>query len=324
MTLLNYRKSIAEAIARSMRRDPNVIFLGEDVGAAGGAFKSTVGLLEEFGPDRVWDTPISEQAIIGAAIGASLRGLRPIAEIMFADFLGTCWDGIANHAAKMRYMTDGQLAVPIVVRTHGGAGLGFGAQHSQLFDSTAMAIPGLKVVMPSNPIDLIGLFQAAVDDPDPVVFIEHKGLFDVKQEVPDEDFSISLGSASRVVEGTDVTLVAIGAMVPVAAAAAAQCTQTGIASVEVIDLRSLAPLDMATVLESLDRTSRLILVEEGAGICGWGSEVAARVADEGFWKLDAPIRRVTSPPVPTPFAGELEAAWLPTVDRICREIASFY
>lgn len=323
MTVLNYRKAISEAIRRAMARDPDVVFLGEDVGAAGGAFKSTVGLLDEFGPERVWDTPISEQAIIGAAIGAAMRGLRPIAEIMFADFLATCWDGIVNHAAKIRYMTDGQLSVPMVVRAHGGAGLGFGAQHSQLFDATAMSVAGLKVVMPSNPVDLIGLFQAAVADPDPVVFIEHKALFDVKQELPDDDFSIPLGQARVVVEGADVTIVTIGAMVPVAVDAAQECLDNGIGSVEVIDLRTLAPLDMPTVLASLERTSRIVLLEEGPGVCGWGSEVAARVADEGFWKLDAPIRRIRSPRVPTPFAADLEAAWLPTVDRVCREVASY-
>jgi acetoin:2,6-dichlorophenolindophenol oxidoreductase subunit beta len=323
MSVMNYRKAIAEAIARAMRRDSSVIFLGEDVGAAGGAFKTTVGLLEEFGPGRVWDTPISEQAIIGAAIGASMRGLRPIAEIMFADFLGTCWDGVVNHAAKLRYMTDGQLCAPMVIRTHGGAGLGFGAQHSQLFDSAAMSVPGLKVVMPSNPIDLIGMFQAAVDDPDPVLFIEHKALFDVKQEVPDDHYSVPLGEARRVLSGDDATLVTIGAMVPVSVRAAKTCAENGAVSLDVIDLRSLTPLDMATVFESVSRTSRLLIVEEGAGICGWGSEVAARVADEAFWKLDAPIRRVTSPPVPTPFAGVLEDAWLPTSERIVSEIESF-
>jgi pyruvate/2-oxoglutarate/acetoin dehydrogenase E1 component len=320
---MNYRKAIAEAIARAMRRDPRVVFLGEDVGTPGGAFKTTVGLRDEFGPDRVWDTPISEQAIIGAAIGAAMRGYRPIAEIMFADFLGTCWDGIVNHAAKLRYMSNGQLSVPIVIRAHGGAGLGFGAQHSQQFDNLAMSIPGLKVVVPSNPSDLIGLFQAAVDDPDPVLFIEHKALFDTKGEVDDDAFSVPLGSASVVRGGSDVTLVATGAMVHVCVDAATQLSSGGV-SAEVIDLRSLTPLDMTTVLESVAKTSRIIIVQEGAAACGWGSEVAARVADEGFDSLDAPVRRVTSPPVPTPYAAALEREWLPHVDKVIAEVRSFW
>ncbi len=322
MTVINYRKAIAEAIARSMRDDPTVVFLGEDVGVAGGAFKTTVGLREEFGPERVFDTPISEQAIIGAAIGAAMRGLRPIAEIMFSDFLCTCWDGIANHAAKIRYMTDGAYSVPIVIRVHGGAGLGFGAQHSQLFDSLAMSIPGLKVVVPSTPSDLIGLFQSAVRDPDPVLFIEHKALFDVKEDMPPEGHSIPLGQARVVRTGSDLTLVSTGAMVNVAVAAADTVQSRGV-SCEVIDLRTLTPLDMDTVLSSLAKTSRIILVEEGPGICGWSSEVAARVADEGFWMLDAPIRRVCSPPTPTPFAESLEKLWLPSAEAVAAEIESY-
>jgi pyruvate/2-oxoglutarate/acetoin dehydrogenase E1 component len=323
MTIINYRKAIAEAIARSMREDPKVVFLGEDVALAGGAFKTTVGLREEFGPTRVFDTPISEQAIIGAAIGAAMRGLRPIAEIMFADFLGTCWDGIANHAAKIRYMTDGAYSVPIVIRAHGGAGLGFGAQHSQLYDGLAMSIPGLKVVVPSTPSDLIGLFQSAVRDPDPVLFIEHKGLFDVKEEMPPEGHVVPLGKAQVVREGSDLTLVATGAMVPVALAAA-ELVQDRRIDCEVIDLRTLTPLDMHSVLRSVGKTSRLILVEEGPGICGWSSEVAARVADEGFWMLDAPIRRVCSPPTPTPFSESLESLWLPKAEFVAAEIESYW
>jgi pyruvate dehydrogenase E1 component beta subunit len=322
MPTINYRKAISEAIARSMREDPSVVFLGEDVGVAGGAFKTTVGLREEFGPERVFDTPISEQAIIGAAIGAAMRGLRPIAEIMFADFLGTCWDGVANHAAKIRYMTDGAYSVPIVIRAHGGAGLGFGAQHSQLYDGLAMSIPGLKVVVPSTPSDLIGLFQSAVRDPDPVLFIEHKALFDVKEDLPPEGHTVPLGQANVVRQGVDLTLVATGAMVPVALGAAELARARGV-DAEVIDLRTLTPLDMKTVLTSVEKTSRLILVEEGPGICGWSSEVAARVADEGFWMLDAPIRRVCSPPTPTPFAESLEALWLPSVELVAAEMESY-
>lgn len=323
MTKLNYRKAITEAISRSMRRDERVVFLGEDVGAAGGAFKTTVGLLDEFGPNRVWDTPISEQAIIGAAIGAAMRGLRPIAEIMFADFLGTCWDGIANHAAKLRYMTDGQVQVPMVIRVHGGAGLGFASQHSQLWENLAMAVPGLKVVAPSNARDLVGMFQSAVDDDDPVLFIEHKGLFDNKDEVPDDDYRVPLGSADIVRAGKDVSVVTVSAMVPVALDAASILDARGI-SCEVVDLRSLTPLDMDTVFASLRRTSRLVLVEEGPGICGWSAEVSARTAQDGFWLLDAPITRITSPATPVPFAGNLEQHWIPSADRIVDAVSAYW
>jgi pyruvate dehydrogenase E1 component beta subunit len=242
---------------------------------------------------------------------------------MFADFLGTCWDGIANHAAKIRYMTDGAYSVPIVIRAHGGAGLGFGAQHSQLYDGLAMSIPGLKVVVPSTPSDLIGLFQSAVRDPDPVLFIEHKALFDVKEEMPPEGHVVPLGKAQVVREGSDLTLVATGAMVPVALAAA-ELVQDRRIDCEVIDLRTLTPLDMHSVLRSVEKTSRLILVEEGPGICGWSSEVAARVADEGFWMLDAPIRRVCSPPTPTPFSESLESLWLPKAESVAAEIESYW
>jgi pyruvate dehydrogenase E1 component beta subunit len=298
-----------------MRADDRVVFLGEDVGAAGGAFKTTVGLIEEFGPTRVWDTPISEQAIIGAAVGAALRGLRPIAEIMFADFMGTCWDGIANHAAKLRYMTNGQLDVPLVIRVHGGAGLGFGAQHSQLWDNLAMAIPGLKVVMPATPADVVGLMQSAVADPDPVLIIEHKGLFDVKGAVPDAPYSEPIGVARVMSPGRDVTIVTASAMVRLCEQAVAELAPIGI-SAELIDLRTLAPLDLPAVAASLERTGRLLLVEESGGACTWTAEVAARVAEQEFWSLDAPIRRVTGAATPIPFAGSLERAWLPDAARV--------
>lgn len=323
MTTMNYRSAITEAIARAMRSDPTVVLLGEDIAAAGGAFKTTAGLLDEFGPQRVWDTPISEQAIIGAAIGAAMRGLKPIAEIMFADFLATCWDGIVNHAAKLRYMSNGRLSAPIVIRVQGGAGLGFGAQHSQLFDNMAMAVPGLKIVTPATPADVIGLFQSAIDDPDPVVFIEHKALLELKEDVPDEPFTIPLGQAKITRAGTDLTIVAVGAMVRVALGAADQLSNSGF-DAEVIDLRTLSPLDMPTVLASVRRTSRLVIVEEGPGVCGWGSEVAAQVAQQGLNYLDAPIGRVTSPPTPTPFAGNLEMLWLPSPERVVAEVKSYF
>ena len=319
MTIMNYRKAVSEAIRRAMIADERVVFLGEDVGSAGGAFKTTVGLKDEFGPSRVWDTPISEQAIIGAAVGASMRGLRPIAEIMFADFLGTCWDGIVNHTSKLRYMSGGQIRTPLVVRVHGGAGLGFGAQHSQLFDGMAMAVTGLRIVMPSTPRDVVGMIASAVRSDDPVLVIEHKGLFDIKGEVPDEPFEESIDRASVVRAGSAATLVTIGAMVHVAMAAAERLASRSI-EVEVIDLRSLSPIDLATVAESVSRTSSLVLVEEGPGTGGWSAEVAARAVSEMFWSLERPVLRISSPAVPVPYATNLEAAWVPSVDRVEQEI----
>lgn len=313
MTVLNYRKAISESIARVMRDDPSVVLLGEDVGQAGGAFKTTVGLLDEFGPSRVFDTPISEQAIIGAAVGAAMRGMRPIAEIMFADFLGTCWDGIANHAAKLRYMSDGSIGVPMVIRTHGGAGFGFGAQHSQLWENLAMSVPGLKVVMPATPADHVGLLRSAVEDPDPVLVIEHKGLFTRKGTIPDGYHRVPIGQADVRRSGEDVTVVSAGAMVDVCIDAAEAVQQQDATSVEVLDLRSLWPLDIDAVIESLSKTSRLVLVEESSGVCGWSSEVAAIVSELAFDQLDGPIRRVRAPHTPVPFSQTLEEAWLPSV-----------
>ncbi|MPZ95871.1 MAG: alpha-ketoacid dehydrogenase subunit beta [Propionibacteriales bacterium] len=323
MTVMNYRKAIAEGIGRALRSDQRVVFLGEDVGAAGGAFKSTVGLYEEFGPDRVWDTPISEQAIVGAAMGAAMTGLRPIAEIMFTDFLGVCWDMVANQVAKARYMSGGQLEVPLVIRAHGGAGLGFGAQHSQTWENLLMSIPGIKVAAPSTPRDVIGLLAAAVADPDPVILLEHKALFDAKEDVPDEPFLEPLGSASIRRTGDDLTLVALSAMVPVAVQAAATLEAEHGISAEVIDLRSVTPTDTATLLQSVERTSRLMTVEENPRPCGWGAEIASIVAEEGFTFLDAPIQRVTSANVPVPFAANLEHATIPNADTVVKAVLSY-
>ena len=261
MAELTYRDAVAAGIAQEMRRDERVYLIGEDVAGAGGVFKATPGLLAEFGPRRVRDTPISEEAIVGAAMGAAMTGLRPIAEIMFSDFLATCWDIVANQIAKTRYMTDGQISLPLVIRTANGGGARFGAQHSQSVENWAMAIPGLKVVAPSNPADVIGLLAASVRDPDPVMFFEHKALYATKGDVPDGELVDTLGTARVVREGNDATLVALAAMVPKALAAAEVLAERGI-SVEVIDLRSLVPLDTQTVLGSIAKTSRLFTVEE--------------------------------------------------------------
>jgi len=319
--VITYREAVAEGVAREMRRNPAVVCLGEDIGAAGGVFKTMSGVFDEFGPERVWDTPICEQAILGAAMGAAMTGLRPIAEIMFSDFFACCWDYLANEIPKMRYMTGGQVSVPLVVRTANGGGLGFGAQHSQAVENWALTIPGLKIAAPSTPADVVGMMAAAVRSDDPVVFLEHKGLFASKGVPAPEDHLVELGRAAVVRDGSDVTLVALASTVPLALAAAEQAAAEGIA-VEVIDLRSLIPLDMATVLASVRRTSRLIVVEENPYQGGWGGTVASIVADEGFEALDAPIRRVAAACVPLPFADVLEQEVIPTGEKVLTAIRS--
>src|SRR3954465_4897446 len=261
MAELTYREAVARGIAQEMKRDNDVIFLGEDVGKAGGVFKSTVGLFEQFGERRVKDCPISEQAILGAAMGAAMTGLKPIAEIMFSDFLAVCFDYIANEFPKSRYMSNGQLKCPLVVRTGNGAGSRFGAQHSQSVENWAMMIPGLKVVAPSTPVDMVGLMAAAIRDPDPVVFFEHKGLMGTKGEVPDGEIVDSLGAAKVLREGDDCTIAALALMVPRALEAAERLAAEGI-SAEVIDVRSLVPLDTSTLLSSVSKTGRFFTVEE--------------------------------------------------------------
>jgi pyruvate dehydrogenase E1 component beta subunit len=313
--VVTYRDAVAEGIAREMRRDPRVVCLGEDIGAAGGVFKTTVGLFEEFGPERVRDTPISEQAIVGAAMGAAMTGVRPVAEIMFSDFLACCWDYLANEIPKARYMTGGQVTLPLVIRTANGGGLGFGAQHSQSVENWALAVPGLKIVAPSTPADVVGLMASAIRSDDPVVFFEHKGLFANKGPAAPPDHVIPLGQARVARQGTDVTVVALAATVPMALAAAEVVATEGI-SAEVVDLRCLIPLDVTTVLASLARTSRLLVVEENPFQGGWGATVASVVADEGFELLDAPVRRVAGDNVPLPFADALEQQVIPTVDKV--------
>jgi acetoin:2,6-dichlorophenolindophenol oxidoreductase subunit beta len=323
--MISYREAVAEGIARELRRDPSVVCLGEDIGAAGGVFKTTAGLHTEFGPARVWDTPISEQAILGVAMGAAMTGMRPVAEIMFSDFLACCWDYLANEIPKMRYMTGGQVSVPLVVRTANGGGLGFGAQHSQAVENWALAIPGLKVVAPSTPADVIGLMAASIRSDDPVVFFEHKGLLATKGAAPEDGHLVGLGQATVARSGSDITVVALAATVPMALTAANRAAGDGI-SVEVIDLRCLVPLDMATVLDSVGRTSRLLIVEENPYQGGWGGTVASIVADEGFDLLDAPIRRVAAACVPLPFADVLEEQVIPTIEAVTggiRSLASY-
>jgi pyruvate dehydrogenase E1 component beta subunit len=320
MAELTYRAAVAYGIAQEMRRDPALVMLGEDIAGAGGVFKTTVGLVEEFGPDRIRDTPISEQAILGAAMGAAMTGVPVIAEIMFSDFIAVCFDLLANEMAKSRYMTGGQVSFPVVVRTANGGGSRFGAQHSQSVENWVMMIPGLKVVAPSTPLDVVGLMAAAIRDPDPVVFLEHKSLMADKGDVPDGEIVDELGVARVVREGTDCTIAALALMVPRALEAADLLADQGI-SAEVVDVRSLVPLDTRTILGSVTKTSRLFTVEENPRLCGWGAEIASLVADEVFWDLDGPVVRITTPHIPLPAAEALEDMAIPSVERIAETVS---
>ena len=319
MATLTYREAVARGIAQEMARDDRVLLIGEDVAEAGGVFKTTEGLHERFGPRRVRDTPISEEAITGMIMGAAMNGLRPIGEIMFSDFLATCWDIVANQIAKTRYMTGGQVELPLVLRSANGGGSRFGGQHSQSVENWAMAIPGLKVVAPSTPVDVVGLMAAAIRDPDPVVFLEHKALFATKGEVPDGELVDVLGRATTVRQGTDATIVALAAMVPKATEAADILSREGI-NAEVIDPRTLVPLDVTTIATSVAKTGRLFTVEENPRLCGWGAEIASIVADECFWDLDGPIVRITTPHIPLPAADAIEDMAIPSVDRIVETV----
>jgi len=320
MAELTYRDAVIRGIAQEMERDPDVVFLGEDIAKAGGVFKATVGLFDQFGPLRVRDTPISEQAILGAAMGAAMTGLKPIAEIMFSDFIAVCFDYLANQYAKSRYMTNGQVKCPLVVRTANGGGLRFGAQHSQSVENWCMMIPGLKVVAPSSPVDVIGLLAASVRDPDPVIFLEQKSLYPSKGEVPDGEIVDQLGTAKIVRPGKDATILALALMVPRAVAAADRLHAEYGIDCEVIDVRSLVPLDTQTMLASLKRTSRLFTVEENPRLCGWGAELVSILAEEAFYDLDGPPVRITTPHIPLPSTDVLEDLAIPSVDRIAETI----
>ena len=320
MAELTYRDAVAAGIAQEMARDERVVFLGEDVAHAGGVFKATVGLLDQFGPKRVRDCPISEQAILGAAMGAAMTGLRPIAEIMFSDFLAVCWDIVANEIAKSRYMTNGQVQVPLVIRTANGAGSRFGAQHSQSVENWAMMIPGIKVIAPAFPADVKGLIAAAVRDDDPVLVFEQKSLYSLKGEVPEGEHVDELGKARVLRRGKDCTIVALALMVHRALAAAEILEQEHGISCTVVDVRSLVPLDTVTILAEVAATGRLVTIEENPRLCGWGAEIASIIADECFWELDGPIIRITTPHIPLPSADRLEDNTIPSVERVVREI----
>ena len=330
---MTYTDAVNEAIRIAMRQDPNVILLGEDVAggagvdhliddeAWGGALGVTKGLVQEFGRDRVLDTPITEAGFIGAAVGAAATGLRPIAELMFVDFFGVCMDQIYDQGAKLRYMFGGKARCPLVIRTTIGAGLNAAAQHSGCHYSVFTHMPGIKTVAPSTPADVKGLLLAAIRDDDLVVFFEHKLLYGMSGEVPEGDEARPLGVADIKREGTDVTIVAISRMVHQALEAAEALAAEGIEA-EVIDLRTLSPLDSGTILASVEKTHRLVIVDEDNPLCSVASTIAAIVADEGFDSLDAPIKMVTAPHAPVPFSPPLEQAYIPSPERIADVVRS--
>ncbi|OIQ00423.1 MAG: alpha-ketoacid dehydrogenase subunit beta [Syntrophobacteraceae bacterium CG2_30_61_12] len=319
MAKKTYLQALNEALDQEMERDPAVFILGEDVGQFGGCFGVTQGLFAKYGEARVKDTPITESAIVGAATGAAAAGLRPVCEIMFVDFIGVALDQLFNQAAKMRYMFGGKAKIPMVLRAPQGAGIGAAAQHSQSLEAWFMHVPGLKVAIPSTPYDAKGLLIAAIRDDNPVVFLEHKLLYGIEGEVPDQPYTVEFGKAAVVREGADVTLVATAKMVHTALDAAAQLAEMGI-SAEVIDPRTLLPLDTATMVSSVKKTHGLVIVHEAVKFAGAGAEIAAQVAEQAFDYLDAPIVRVAAPFTPVPFSVPLENAFIPNAADIVEAV----
>jgi len=307
--------ALNEALREEMLRDPDVILLGEEIGVFGGVYKVTRGLLEEFGPERVRDTPISETAIVGAALGASLLGLRPVAEIMYMDFLAVAMDQVLNHVPKARFMSGGQLSAPLVIRTQYSLGRVHGSQHSQCFPSWFLQAPGLKVVLPSTPYDGKGLLKAAIRDDDPVLFIESGALYRTKGEVPEEEYVLPLGRADVKREGEDLTIVAMSRVVVEAMKAADALEERGI-NAEVVDPRTIQPLDIDAIVDSVKKTSRLVVAEDGNRSGNIGATIAAEVVERAFDYLDAPIVRVAPPDMPIPFSPELEQAYMPDADKV--------
>ena len=319
MREITYRDAIREALREEMRRDDRVFVMGEDVAVYGGLFKVTEGLLAEFGPERVFDTPLSESVLVGAAVGASLMGMRPIAEVMFADFTTVAMDAIVNHAAKINYMSGGETPAPLVLRMAYGAGPRWGSHHTQSVESWIANVPGLTIVMPTTPYDAKGLMKAAIRTPNPVIFLEHKLLYGKKGEVPEGEYIVPIGKAEIKRPGNAVTVVASGLMVDRALGAARTMADEGI-SAEVIDLRSIQPLDEDTILASVEKTGRLVIVHEAPVRGGFGGEIAAVVANKGLGFLDAPIERVGAPWTPVPFGKVLVDAYVPKEDDIIQAV----
>ncbi|MFO1055421.1 MAG: alpha-ketoacid dehydrogenase subunit beta [Dongiaceae bacterium] len=326
---LSFRQAINEALSQEMARDPRVVLMGEDVSggtgspgeqdAWGGPLGVTKGLYSKFGASRVLDTPISESGFIGAAVGAATAGLRPVAELMFVDFMGVCFDQIFNQAAKLRYMFGGKATTPVVIRTMIGGGFRAAAQHSQCLYNVFTHIPGLKCVVPSSPYEAKGLLIQAMRDDDPVIFFEHKMLYDVEEEVPEDAYTIPFGEANILRDGKDVTIVAIGRMVALSLQAAQALAKDGI-QCEVIDPRTTSPIDMDTILESVESTGRLVVVDEAHPRCSMATDIAATVAQDAFDSLQAPIRMVTAPHTPVPFSPALEDLYLPNADKIAAAV----
>ncbi len=319
MPTMTFAQALNDAHKIEMKRDPNIYVAGEDVGIYGGIFGVTGGLLDEFGPKRVRDTPITESAIVGTAVGAASCGLRPVVELMFVDFIGVALDQLFNQAAKMKYMFGGKARLPMVLRATCGAGIGAAAQHSQCLESWFMHVPGLKVVMPSTPADAKGLLISAIRDDNPVVFLEHKMLYAMEGEVPAGDYTVPLGKADIKREGKDVTIVATAQAVHTALGAAEALSGNGV-SVEVLDPRTLNPLDEETILGSVRKTHRLVIVHEAVKFGGPGAEIAAMVAEKAFDRLDAPILRVAAPFVPVPFSPPLEKEYIPSVEKVVQAV----
>ncbi|MBN2548327.1 MAG: alpha-ketoacid dehydrogenase subunit beta [Anaerolineales bacterium] len=319
MARITMREAISQALWEEMERDPSVFILGEEVGVWGGTYAVTKGFYDHFGPERVRDTPIAEAAIIGGAIGAALTGLRPVAELMTINFAFSAMDHIVNEAAKLHYMFAGQFVLPLVIRAVGGGGRQLGATHSQTPDAVFAHFPGLKVVAPGTPEDAKGLLKSAIRSNDPVLFIEHATLYQVRGEVPEGDYTIPIGRSKVQRPGQDVTIVTYSKMLELSSKAADQLAQEGIEA-EIVDLRSLRPLDMEPVLESFKKTNRAVIVEEGWRSYGVGSEVAARIYEEAFDYVDAPIQRVAQKEVPLPYNRTLEQMALPQVEDIIRAV----
>lgn len=319
MRELSYSDALREALREEMLRDSKVILLGEEIGVFNGVYKATRGLLDEFGPDRVRDTPISEAAIAGAAVGLALAGFRPVAEIMYMDFITICMDQLVTQAAKMRFMSGGQLSVPMVLRTQYSLGRQHGSQHSQFTPSWFFQAPGLKIAIPSNPYDAKGLLKAAIRDQNPVLFLECGLLYRTKGPVPEEEYLIPLGQADVKKKGEDVTIVGVSRMVGESLAAAERLEKDGI-SAEVIDVRTLQPLDLNTIIESVKRTSKLIIACDDVKTGGIGAEISASINENAFDYLDAPIKRVECPATPVPFSPPLEQLYMPNADRVIEAV----
>ena len=320
MPIITYAQAINDAISNEMRKDPEVFMLGEDIGVYCGAFGVSRGMLEEFGPERIMDTPISERAFVGAAVGAAMTGMRPIVELMFSDFMCVCYDELVNEAPKLRFMFGGGVKVPMVMRTASGGGTGAAAQHSQSLEAVLAHMPGLKVVIPSTPYDAKGLMISAIRDDNPVMFLEQKQLYRTKGEVPEEEYVIPFGKADIKHIGNDISIITYGKMVNYCLDSAKELSEFGI-SAEVIDLRTLVPLDTETIIQSVKKTKRILIVHEAVQYCGFGAEVAAMIADsEAFYYLDAPIRRLGSMYTPIPFNPILERDIAPTKEKIISNV----